>query len=55
MAVLISGGISGGITDPNSPRALNHAEIYYNEIRNMSTDIDKISFNTQTPVSDIKK
>lgn len=45
MSELISGGISGGITDPTSPRALSHAEMYYNEIRHMTSDVKKISEN----------
>lgn len=42
----ISGGISGAITNPDSDEAINHAELYYEEIRKMSTDVRKISKNT---------
>lgn len=42
---LISGAISGAITDPNSEAALNHAELYYNEIRKLSTDVTRIAKN----------
>lgn len=42
----ISGGISGAITDPYSDKALLHAEMYYEEIRKMSTDVEKIAQNT---------
>ena len=43
---LVSGGISGAITDPYSKEALKHAELYYQEIRSFSTDVDKIARNT---------
>lgn len=38
--------VSGAITDPNSIKALNHAELYYEEIRKMHGDVDKIAANT---------
>lgn len=46
--------ISGGITDPFSERALNHAEIYYNEIRSMTTDIRRIAANTGFSIHQIR-
>lgn len=42
----VSGGISGAITDVTSPQAIRHAELYYESIRHMSTDIVKIAQNT---------
>lgn len=42
----ISGGVSGAILDENSPDAENHAAIYYEEIRHMHTDIQRIAMNT---------
>lgn len=42
----ISGAISGAITDINSDRANQHAELYYEEIRKQKTDVDKIAKNT---------
>ena len=42
----ISGGISGAITDIYSKEANKHAELYYKEIRKMSTDVERISKNT---------
>ena len=41
-----SGGISGAIIDVYSKEALKHAELYYEEIRKMNTDVIKISKNT---------
>lgn len=38
--------ISGGITDVTSQEALNHAELYYAEIRKYSSDVEKIANNT---------
>ena len=46
MSILYSGGISGAILDPESKEALKHAELYYKEIRKMTTDIQKIANNT---------
>ena len=43
---LIAGGISGGISDPNSLRAMAHAELYYEEIRNNHSDVKRIAANT---------
>ena len=39
---IITGAISGAI-DPNSEKALEHAELYYEEIRNNNSDIKKIA------------
>lgn len=44
--ILTTGGISGAITNPYSDEALDHALLYYEEIRNFSTDVLKISQNT---------
>lgn len=38
--------ISGAITDSYSREARKHAELYYEEIRNQKTDVDRISKNT---------
>ena len=46
MDYFISGGISGAITDPYSGRALKHAKLYYDTIRNARDDIVKIARNT---------
>lgn len=46
MTNLISGGISGAISDPLSPEALEHATKYYEFIRHRTDDIEKISVNT---------
>ena len=43
---LICGGISGAISNPQSPDALIHAYKYYEEIRHRKDDIFKISQNT---------
>lgn len=43
---IISGRISGGITDPNSKDAELHAKMYYEEIRHMTTDVKRIAQNT---------
>ena len=44
--ILISGGISGAITDIESEEALEHAEKYYGFIRKSNTDIENIAKNT---------
>ena len=43
---IISGGISGAITDPYSFEAQTHAQMYYEEIRHRTDDIEKIAKNT---------
>lgn len=40
---IISGGISGAVSDPLSPEAQEHAILYYEEIRHRTDDIIKIS------------
>ena len=35
--------VSGGITNVYSAEAIKHAELYYNEIRKMKTDVVKIA------------
>lgn len=51
----ISGGISGAISDPLSPEALDHAEKYYEEIRHRTDDILKISkYTGYTPEQILK-
>lgn len=47
--ILISGAITGAITDIYSEDALRHAEIYYNEIRSRTNDIDIIAKRTGKP------
>lgn len=42
----ISGAISGAITNLESKEATKHAKLYYEFIRNVNTDIDKIAKNT---------
>ena len=44
--ILISGGISGAITDPYSEEAERHANLYYEEIRKNHADVFRISQNT---------
>ena len=48
---LISGGVSGAITDIYSEEADNHAQMYYREIRSYSTDVEKIVENTNGGVN----
>lgn len=43
---IISGGISGAITDPYSREAVTHAEMYYEEIRHNHSDVLRIAQNT---------
>lgn len=42
----VSGGISGAILDEESNKAEQHASMYYEEIRHMRTDVQKIAENT---------
>lgn len=52
---IISGGISGAISNPLSPAALDHAEMYYEEVRHRTDDIMKISnFTGYTPEQILK-
>lgn len=39
--------IFGAITDTGSEEAMRHAELYYKEIRSFTTDVKKISQNTE--------
>ena len=39
----ITGGITGGITDPSSLKALSHAELYYEEVRKNHSDVQRIA------------
>ena len=43
---LVSGAISGAITDTNSDQALKHAEMYYEEIRHNHSDVKNIAKHT---------
>lgn len=43
---IVSGGISGAITDEFSDEAERHAKLYYAEIRKRKDDVDKIVKNT---------
>ena len=47
-----SGAISGALS-PYSKAALKHAELYYDEVRKMSNDIDRIAENTGFSKSDV--
>jgi hypothetical protein len=49
----ISGGISGAISDPLSPKAMAHAKTYYEEIRHRNDDIAKIAKNTGYSIDQI--
>lgn len=52
---IISGGISGAISDPLSPEAQEHAIKYYEEIRHRTDDIMKIaSYTGYTPEQILK-
>lgn len=49
--------ITGAITDIASERAINHAELYYEEIRKQTTDVARISKNTgyhESTIQEIK-
>lgn len=50
----VSGAITGGITDPFSEKADKHAELYYPEIRKMTTDVEKIAQNTGFTIDQIR-
>ena len=52
---IISGGISGAITDTNSDRALQHADTFYEAIRKRTDDVEHIARNTGYPVPVIKR
>lgn len=55
VGVKICGAIAGAITNEFSPKAEAHANLYYDEVRAMSTDIYKISENTGFAIEDIAK
>lgn len=50
-AYKICGAICGAITDPDSAEASKHAELYYNEIRKMTRDVNMIAKNTGYSIS----
>lgn len=50
----VSGAITGAITNPFSKEADKHAELYYPEIRKMSTDVEKIAQNTGFTIDQIR-
>lgn len=50
----ISGSLSGAL-DPDSPEASQHAERYYEAVRRMNMDIDRIAKNTNFSVEEIKR
>lgn len=43
---ILAGGISGGIADPDSERAIRHAETFYEGLRHRNDDVAKIAANT---------
>lgn len=47
--------VCGAISDPFSRKAVRHAEMYYDEIRAMTSDVNRIARNTGVPVKDIIK
>lgn len=47
--------VYGAITDPDSTDADRHAELYYNEIRAMTTDVERIAKNTSYPIEIIQQ
>lgn len=47
--------IAGAIDNTLSNRAIKHAELYYEEIRHMNSDIERISHNTGYKKQDILK
>ena len=52
---IISGEISGAISDPLSPEALEHAITYYESVRHRTDDINKIAkFTGYTPEQILK-
>lgn len=46
MDELISGGISGAITDPDCERAKEHAKRFYEAMRHTNSDVIRIAENT---------
>lgn len=53
--LLISGGISGAITNPESTEAVKHANMLYEAIRRSKTDVKRISQNTGYDIEFINK
>jgi len=51
---LVSGGISGAITNPLSKEALAHADRYYEFIRHNRSDVARIAENTGYPAEIIQ-
>lgn len=51
--IITSGAVTGALS-PKSYEAAAHAERYYNLVRKMKTDCDKIAENTGFSVDDIK-
>lgn len=47
--------VYGAISDPEGVKAQKHAEMYYEEIRKMTTDVHRIARNTGYKESDILK
>lgn len=45
--------VFGAITDTASKRARDHASMYYDEIRHMTTDVDRIAENTGFSINEI--
>ena len=52
---IINTGASGAIPRKDMKRMNNHAKLYYDEIRNRTSDIEAISKNSGFPKNDIEK
>ena len=50
---VVSGGISGAISDPFSERADAHAKMFYEEIRHNHSDVERIARNTGFSIEDV--
>lgn len=56
VSILVCGAlICGAITEPLSKRAQKHADLYYEEIRKRTSDVQAIARNTGYTVEDISK
>lgn len=56
VAIRICGAlVAGAITDPDSKRALDHADLYYDEIRSMSGDVNRIAENLNLSIDIIRQ
>lgn len=53
-AIIVSGAISGGL-NPDSEKAQEHAEKYYESVRHMKTDVRRIANNTGFSEEDVQK